>query len=148
MLVTKYGLNKPARINYGAEDPGPRGIFNASSEDFLRYPLWILEKPDGTQVFFPGMCCVQNSRSWGGRVPGNVQTFQSLTCRTRLFGDGIVATRKGGGGARGEGALVSKEARLYSTNMSHRRSWGLVYQQSSMSSNNTSKVFGRRRHVS
>lgn len=52
MLVSQYGLKKPARINYGAEDPGPRAIFNTSSEEFLRYPLWILEKPDGTQVSF------------------------------------------------------------------------------------------------
>lgn len=56
MLVTKYGLKKPARINYGTEDPGPRAIFNTSSEEFLRYPIWILEKPDGTQVSLLGLC--------------------------------------------------------------------------------------------
>ena len=50
MLVTRYGLKKPARINYGREDPGPRAIFNAARNEFLRYPRWILENPDGTQV--------------------------------------------------------------------------------------------------
>eukprot|EP00904_Undaria_pinnatifida_P000484 jgi/Undpi1/10436/HiC_scaffold_29.g12886.m1 len=50
MLVTRYGLKKPARINYGREDPGPRAIFNAARNEFLRYPRWILENPDGTQM--------------------------------------------------------------------------------------------------
>ena len=36
MLVTRYGLKKPARINYSREDPGPRAIFNAARNEFVR----------------------------------------------------------------------------------------------------------------
>lgn len=53
MLVTQYGIGKPVRISYGEEDPGPRGMFDTASGEFVPYGLWILEKSDGTQVQHP-----------------------------------------------------------------------------------------------
>ena len=64
MLVSKYGLKKPARINYGADDPGPRAIVSSSSKELLPYPVWTLEKPDGTQVSPPGMGRVYKNREF------------------------------------------------------------------------------------
>ena len=78
MLVSKYGLKQPARINYGADDPGPRAIVSSSSKELLRYPVWILEKPDGTQVSLPGIGHVYKSREFEG-----TKRTEMLACTSR-----------------------------------------------------------------
>ena len=62
MLVAQYGIEKPVRISFGEDDPGPRGMFDTASDDFIPYGLWILNKPDGTQVSRVGVRCKQTQR--------------------------------------------------------------------------------------